>query len=416
MVPERTGWIIALISLMVGACRQSGSAGLTGEPRGNPRGPQAGSAGSAYSEAAAPRAISDSGPGESRRVSSAGPGRTVPAGSLQNDIVLVNDRTISVAEALFALRHEIEAVRRTQTKAGFREKIERLARRYVQQEIGALLVCEKAAAGLSEQQSEQLDKLAREELERLVAREYGGASARLWRELARYGLTMDQLRESFKRQLMVRQYAREVLLPRASVRRDEILAYYRDNEGRYCSPELRELLLIAAPFERFLPEGQAWESASAAARSQARLAAAQHIREAHAALARRPFEEVAREYSREAQAASGGSWGLIGQPLQPPYDELSRLVFDYQEGQVSEPIETPRGWYIVKCGRIQPARRTPFTEAQEEIRRILEERKFNQALADYVNRLAEKASISPTDAFVREVVRRAEAGWPPAAP
>ncbi len=407
MVPARTGWVIVLISLMVGGCRQSGSAGLAGERHGTrARGSEYGLAESVHGGAAAPRTTAGSG-------RAAG---VAPAGSLQGDIVLVNDRTISVAEALFALRHEIDAVRRTQTKAGFREQIERLARRYVQQEIGALLVYEKAAAGLSEQQSEQLDKLAREELERLVAREYGGASARLWRELARYGLTMDQLRESFKRQLMVRQYAREVLLPRTSVRRDEMLAYYRDNQGRYCSAELRELLLIAAPFERFLPEGQAWESASAAARSQARLAAAQHIREAHAALVRRPFEEVAREYSREAQAASGGSWGLIGQPLQPPYEELSRLVFGYQEGQVSEPIETPRGWYIVKCGRIQPARRTLFAEAQEEIRRTLEERKFNQALADYVHRLAEKASISSTDAFVREVVRRAEAGWPPAVP
>jgi parvulin-like peptidyl-prolyl isomerase len=402
--------------LLLGACQQSGPANLsTDSHHASPREPHNSSAGSARTGPAAPQTRSASDTADNGRGFPAASGRTAtapPSGSLQGDIVMVNDRVISVAEALFALRHEIEAARRTQTKAGFREQVERLARRYVQQEIGALLVYEKAVAGLTAQQTEQLDKLAQEELGRIVARDYGGASARLWQELARCGLTMDQLRDSLKRQLIVRQYARDVLLPRSSVRRDEMLSYYRDNQARYRTAELRELLLIAAPFERFLPDGQTWEAASPAARSQARLAAVRHIREAHSALATRPFDQVAQEYSREPQAASGGSWGLIGRPLQPPYDELSQLIFGYQEEQVSEPIETPRGWYIVKCGRIQPARRTPFTEAQEEIRRTLEDRKFNQALSDYVYRLAEKATISSTDAFVREVLRRAESGWP----
>lgn len=415
MTPARAGRLLAVISLLLSACRQFDPAGAPVHSHdARPHDPDDGPGQPAHAEVAA--AADASGPADSQRPASIAAGRTgaLPPGALQSDIVMVNDRAISVAEALFALRHEVEAARRAHTKTGFREQLERLARRYVQQEVGAVLVCEKAAAGLTEQQTEQLDKLAREELERIIARDYGGTSARLWQELSRFGLTMDQYRESLKRQLIVRQYARDVLLPRASVRRDEMLAYYRDNQARYCFEELRELLLIAAPFERFLPEGQSWEAASPAVRSQARLAAVRHIREAHAALTTRPFEEVAREYSREPQAADGGSWGFIGRPLQAPYDQLSQLIFTYQEGQVSEPLETPRGWYIVKCGRIQPARRTPFTEAQEEIRRTLEDRKFNQALSDYVYRLAEKAAISSTDAFVREFVRRAESGWPTA--
>ena len=124
-----------------------------------------------------------------------------------------------------------------------------------------------------------------------------------------------------------------------------------------------------------------------------------------------PSQAAAREYSLGVHAAEGGSWGQIGQPLQPPYDELSRRLFDFKEGQYSEPIETATGWYIVQCGRIEPATKTPFVEVQEEIRTELENQRFNQLAADYILRLAENATISDLDGFMDRAVERV-AAWP----
>jgi hypothetical protein len=120
----------------------------------------------------------------------------------------------------------------------------------------------------------------------------------------------------------------------------------------------------------------------------------------------RPFEEVAREFSRGVHADLGGNWGEIGRPLQPPYDQVSAPIFTFATGQYSEPIQTERGWYIARCGQIKPAVRREFAEVQEEIREQLLEEKFQRLSAEYMMDLAERATISPLDKFVSAAVRR----------
>ncbi|NUQ51022.1 MAG: peptidyl-prolyl cis-trans isomerase, partial [Phycisphaerae bacterium] len=335
------------------------------------------------------------------------PPLTAPPGALHSDILLVNSSVLSVSEVLYALEQQIAELRSTQTPAGFREQVERLIRRQVQQEIGSLLLYEKATKGFNEQQWSAVDRVVTREVDRITALRYGDSPARLDQALAAAGLTREQFRAAVRRGMVVRQYARELLLPRITPRREELLSYYRAHADEFSSPELRELLMIEAPFERFLPSGLSWEDAPEAQQARARLQALRHIRAAHAALAGQSFEDVARAYSRGMHAESGGSWGMLGRALQPPYDAASALVFDFSEGQISEPIECATGWVIVKCGRIAPAKRVDFADAQDQIREALRERKFGQELAEYVFRLAEKATIVGMDTFVTQAVRRA---------
>jgi len=268
-------------------------------------------------------------------------------------------------------------------------------------------VYREAMAELEERQHEVVDKVVERRLQELITRDFGGSTARLDRHLQRYGLTLEQYRMRLRRSLVVSQYTREKLMPQAHVRRDELLAYYRENLARYCTPGTRELLVIEAPFERFLPEGTTWRLASEQVRARARLEAMRHIRRAHAALQDQPFEQVAREFSRGLHAENGGSWGQIGQPLQPPYEEVSKLIFEFDQGQCSAPLETATGWYVVKCGQVQPEQRRPFSAVQEEIRQQLIEQQLNRLTANYIVRLAEKATISSLDQFIAAAVRRA---------
>jgi hypothetical protein len=329
-------------------------------------------------------------------------------GAIEADILMVNNAVLTVPEVLCPLQDELAELRRTRTVSGFQEEARRLIRRKVQEEIGSLLIYAEALGQLDENEKKTLDAAVDKEAENHTAREFGGSTVRLIATLRDCGLTKEQWRESLKRSLVVRQYSREKLMPQVQIRRDELLAEYRRNSPRYSMPETRELLLIELPFEKFLPEGQTWERAGPTERAQAKLKAMRRAREAHEALAERSFAEVAREFSLGSHAESGGSWGMIGRPLQPPYDAVSKLIFEYQEGQVGEPIETPTGWYVVGCGRVQPASQRSFAEVQDEIRSELMERRFNKLSVEYVLRLAEKATISSLDAFVSAAVRRAE--------
>lgn len=329
-------------------------------------------------------------------------------GAIEADILIINNTALTVPEVLYPLCRYLEQLRGSRTRAGFLDETRRVVRRQTQEEIGTLLIYAEATAKLDDDQKKQIDASVDKELENLTARQYGGSQSRLKAHLKDFGLTKDQWREDLKRGLVVRHYTREKLMPQVQVRRDELLAEYRRNLSRYTTPETRELLLIELPFEKFLSDERTWDRATPAERAQARLKAMRRARETSEALAERPFEEVAREYSLGSHADAGGSWGQIGRPLQPPYDLLSKPIFEWAEGQVGEPLETETGWYVVKCGRIEPAGQRAFVDVQEEIRADLMERRFEKLSMDHVLRLAEKATISSLDAFVTAAVNQAD--------
>jgi hypothetical protein len=326
---------------------------------------------------------------------------------------MINETTLSVAEVLYPMRTWIVQARANQTPRGFADQLRRRITEFVRQEIGSLLVYEKALADLPEPQQAGLELAVDREIEARAAHEFGDSMARLQNHLQELGLTMEQFRGLARRQMLVSSYTREFLAPQIHIRRDELITQYRQNISSYSTEETRELLLIELPFERFLPDGVTWEAASESTRARARLAAKRQARAAHAALAERDFADVAREFSLGYHAASGGSWGHIGQPLQAPYDVTSRLIFDFDEGQYSEPIASETGWSIAGCGQIVPATRTPFEDVQEEIRAELERQRFNELAGDYILRLAETATISDLNAFVNSAVQRVLVdGWP----
>jgi hypothetical protein len=334
--------------------------------------------------------------------------------AIQSDVLLVNDTSLTVAEMLYPLRETIEKLRRAQTRTGFADKAKALLRERTRQEIGFVLMHAEATSKLSDPQKANVKSAVDAQLDELLTLEFDGSKARMTAALAEFGLTLDQYRAGLERHMVVRQYMHEMFWPRVSIRRDELIAYYHSHEAQFSTPGTRELQIIEAPFDRFLPPGFSWQSASPQARAQAQLLAMRHIRAAKDALATRPFDAVAREFSRGLHADAGGSWGQLGKPLAaPPYDRLSRLAFEYTEGQVSEPIEATTGWYIVRCGRIVPAQQVSFMDAQDRVRQFLTEEKFNELTSEHLVRLADRATITSLEEFVNAAMRRIESpDWP----
>lgn len=331
-----------------------------------------------------------------------------PANAIQGDILLVNKLTVTVDEVLYTLRDRIAKTRQAKSKSGLRDELERILRTQVQQEVGSLLVYEKATATLEGQQLAALDAAVEREVNTLIARDFDGSVARFTRHLGEFNLTLAQYKERTKRQLVVRGYTREILMPRIAVRRDELMEYYKNNREKYSTPGSRELLVIEAPFDKFLPDGVSWASATRDEQARARLKAKRHIADAASALAGRPFADVAAEFSKGPHREQGGSWGEIGAPLKPPYDELSTPIFSMTSaGRYTEPIELESGWYIAGCGKVTLAREIPFAEAQPTIRDDLREERFNKIANEYVMNLAAKSTVAALDSFLRTAMQRA---------
>lgn len=327
-------------------------------------------------------------------------------GTIYADVLLVNDTVLTAAEVLYPLWDRLAEARSAPASRGVAEAVRRMIFAQTQQDVGILLLYEKAVAGLTAQQRENLDKAVEREFSDLVSREFAGSRARCEAGLGERGLTLELFKTRLKRQLVAQQYAREELRPRVRIARAELLEEFARNGARYNTPGTRELWMIEAPFAAFLDGGRDWDAAPETQRAQARLRAVRHIRAAHAALAGRSFEDVAREFSRGVSAADGGNWGRIGEPLQPPLEDATKLIFGFQAGQYSTPVETPLGWVIVRCGEITPAYTATFADSQERIRAELTERRFAELLVEYIGELSKNTTLSSLESFVTAATQR----------
>ncbi len=335
--------------------------------------------------------------------------------AIDTTILLVNRHELTVAEVLYGLRKQLDALRESNRNDFLRGAAE-LLRARVPQEIGSILVYEKALAQLTEQQQTLLDAFVDKQIDKEIAMAFDDVPAKFEQHLETYGLSPSQYKAVVRRRMLVSDFTRERLIPKVDVTRQELLAAYRARSADYSTPETRELLMIEAPFEAFLPRRRRWQSSSDAVRDKARSAARAHIDEAHAALRSQPFADVARERCRGVQQTNGGSWGMIGRPLQPPYERATRQIFTFRDGQYSAPIETSQGWIIVACGEIQAAEQESFATVQAGLRESLVEQRYNQLASEYLSRLSESATVSAVEPFMQSAYRRLSALYDDSSP
>lgn len=332
------------------------------------------------------------------------------------DILMVNNEVLTVDEVVFGIREGSDHFGTAPYSPPTSLKdAERIALSNIRQEVGALLLYEKAQANLTEQQRTAIDNAIQKRIDQRVTVEFGGSRAKLEQQMRAHNMSLLDYKTWLKRQMLAREYVREEIAPQATITRDEMQKLYSEKTKSSGKPETRELFLIEAPYAAFLPERRSWKRASDSEKQTARAAAQEHIRTAQQRLQNGvAFVEVAQQLDKGPQRDNGGSWGKIGRPLRGKYERPSQRLFQMEERQVSEPIQTDDGWFIVRCGAIdgRPLR-TPFADCQQQLREELLERKFNEYSVEYLKTLSESASISWMDGFVRETIRRLMVGESP---
>lgn len=106
------------------------------------------------------------------------------------------------------------------------------------------------------------------------------------------------------------------------------------------------------------------------------------------ALAGEDFAELAREFGQDGTAQQGGDLGFFprGQ-MMGPFEEAA---FALQPGQISDIVETPYGYHVIKVEE----RQTPdFEENKESFRATAVQRRTDKAEEDYLKSLTEPLGI-----------------------
>lgn len=186
--------------------------------------------------------------------------------------------------------------------------------------------------------------------------------------LAQQGLSWEEYLAQVRRELQKAQLINHEIRGKVSVTPEEVERYYQANLHQYSTAEEVEVSHIVL----LLPSG-----ADAEQVDQAMARAADIHRQLEAGAS---FEELARQYSEDASAASGGSLGSFkkGEMLEELEEEVAKL----KPGQYSQPFRTRVGVHIVRLDRAVGATQQSLEDLAADIR----ERLYNEALEERYNR------------------------------
>jgi len=178
------------------------------------------------------------------------------------------------------------------------------------------------------------------------------------------------LRRQIERDLMIVRLLDEAIYARLTVDPDEMVMRPREVHERY----IYRRVYPGAPEDK---------------RQEAR----EMMRQAREkVLAGEDFVEVVREYSQSGLAKYGGDAGFV---TYNPKSELSRALFDLDQGHISDIVETKWGLFILKAEEIRSEHQQAFGELGPKLQRIVLQRRMQEHLDRFVEQLREQTDIKP---------------------
>jgi peptidyl-prolyl cis-trans isomerase SurA len=180
--------------------------------------------------------------------------------------------------------------------------------------------------------------------------------------LSKQGFTMEAYRKKVKTEIEKGQLVNREIRQRVNVSPEEIRRHYQTHLDDY---EVAERVTVQGILFTLDPAADEVEVSRVRAR-------AEHVR----ALAAqgRDFGDLAREFSEGPGADKGGELGTFAQgEMERPLEDV---VFRLKPGQVSEPVRTRGGVYLLRVGDRVAAGHRPLEKVEDEIRESL----YNEAL------------------------------------
>jgi hypothetical protein len=244
--------------------------------------------------------------------------------------------------------------------------------------------------------SESFDKV---QVPVLMDRYQVKSRAELMAELERFGSSIELQKRAWAEKSMASQWAHMQAKSNEEVTHEEIVAYYREHLTDYDLEAKVRWEQLSVRFDRFPDK-------AAAFRELARMG--------NLVIDGAPFGEVARRHSHGFTARDGGvnDWTTQGSLVS---EVLDQALFTLPVGVLSSILEDAQGFHIVRVIERRDAGRTPFEEAQVEIKRKIRANRRDAAIESYVARVTEQTKtwtiFDDPDAAQAEL-----SGRPPANP
>jgi peptidyl-prolyl cis-trans isomerase SurA len=284
----------------------------------------------------------------------AGPGR---AEVVDRIVAIVNDDVITLSEleeAVSSIADQIQPAARNpeQIQEMRREVLDRMIQRKLTEQQGEAL-----GVSVSDREVEQ-------QIERIKESEFLTESA-LAEVLEAEGYTLEEYKKRIKHRLLGIKLINREVKSKVAITDDEIRAYYEEHKADYAGEKQYHLrtILVRMP---------AWEEEDGEPTAQDKIEEIAIRLRAGA-----PFEEIARQYSEDVTAETGGDIGWFS--IDELTEELRETVRWMEEGEISPVLQTDQGYQILKLEAIRGKAGKTLEEAKPEIqekiyRQMVEER------------------------------------------
>jgi len=194
--------------------------------------------------------------------------------------------------------------------------------------------------------------------------------------LASSGMTLEDLREQYRRNMTMRQVMSRDVHARATLEEEDLRRYYQSHSKEFEVPErlhLEEVVVL--------------DTNDLGAEGMARLA--QEIRDKY--LAGEALSELADTYA--ADGLTAGPFDLGWVEVGDLDRELEEAVWQLQPGEMGEPVLARGGLHLLAVLERQDATLQPFAEVQEQIEAKERDRRFGEEVEKYMEELEAKSYI-----------------------
>jgi peptidyl-prolyl cis-trans isomerase C len=200
------------------------------------------------------------------------------------------------------------------------------------------------------------------------------------KQLAQRNMTVEQLRNDAKSDMRVAKMLETEVNTKVTVQPDEVNTFYQQNPDKFQQPERVRASHILIRVE---------ENADAKAKEAAKVKAGDLLKQVKAG---KDFAALAKQHSQDpGSAVQGGDLGFFQQGQM--VGAFERAAFALKPGEVSDLVETPFGFHIIKMAEKQAARAVPIDEVKPQIEQFLQNQQRQQKTQAFIESLKSKGKV-----------------------
>jgi len=283
---------------------------------------------------------------------------------------IVNSNVITYSEVREFVRPVVQQLQREYSGQELAEKVRSAQMDALNNLIDrALIIHEFNTKGFSIPET-----VIEEQINQIVANDYGGDRAAFTKTLQAQQLTYSQFRDQIRDRTIIQAMRNRKTQAEIVVSPHKIEQHYKEHIADYKVDDQIKLHMIFIKKDGDSePRRKLGEELIAKLDSGAK------------------FEDLAKQHSEAKEAEKGGDWGWVRKD--ELRKELNETAFTLKPGQHSKLIETKEGFYIIRVDELKPAHTKPLIEARDQIEKLLLQEQRAKMQENWVKELRAKAFI-----------------------